>query len=42
MDLVNDPDTLIAGPEWEAIVDAVCREADTDEAIAELVELLAA
>lgn len=39
--MTND-DTLLAGPEWEAIVAAVCREGEMDAAIVELVKLLAA
>lgn len=39
---MENTDSLIDGPEWEAIVAAVCREGETDAAIDELVELLAA
>jgi hypothetical protein len=35
-------DSLLEGPEFDALVDAVCREGETDAAIDELVELLAA
>ena len=42
--MTNDA-SLIAGPEWDEIVAAVCREGETDAAIVELceqIELLAA
>lgn len=35
-------DRLTEGPEWDALVAAVCREGQTDEAIDELLVLLAA
>jgi hypothetical protein len=39
---ITRTDSLLAGPEFDALVDAVCREGETDAAIDELVELLAA
>lgn len=39
---MNDTESLIDGPEWDALVAAVCREGETDAAIHELVVLLAA